>query len=326
MSRPLVVDTDPGLDDALALLVALGSPEVRVEGISTVAGNVSVDAATVNVFRILEVAAPAHPLRVARGAAAPLARPLVTAAHVHGPDGLGGVSALTDPGGRPRYPGSARALEPGDGADLILDLASRFGSDLTLLALGPLTNVALALRRDARRLGRIGRLVVMGGAVAVPGNVTAAAEFNFFVDPEAAAAVVGSDLPLELGPLDVTRETLVTEGERAGRIDGRSDPAARFVRDFTGWGFASAAARGAAGLVLHDPLAAGATIDQTLVGWAPRQVTVECAAGLPRGRSRAEPWSGAAGGSAAPPCRVATSVDAARFLDFFLERVCRASA
>src|ERR1700675_2715636 len=190
---PILIDTDPGIDDALAILLALGSPEVSVEAITTVAGNVEVDLATANVFRVLDVARPwdvARPVRrppVARGAAAPLAGPLLTAPHVHGEDGLGNLGGLREPDGRLRYPEPSRILEMLDGADLILETSDRFAGRLVVVALGPLTNVALALRRNRGRLARAARIVVMGGAVAVPGNVTAAAEFNMHVDPEAAA-------------------------------------------------------------------------------------------------------------------------------------------
>src|SRR5204862_195840 len=144
--------------------------------------------------------------RLAQGAEAPLKRPLVTATHIHGTDGLGHVDRLGDREGRPRYPAATHAFEMLDGPDLILETADRFREELVIVALGPLTNLAVALSRDRRALSRVGRIVVMGGAVAVPGNVTAAAEFNFYVDPEAAAAVFEADLPLELVPLDVTQQ------------------------------------------------------------------------------------------------------------------------
>ena len=172
LTTPVLIDTDPGIDDALAILLALGSPEISVEAITTVAGNVEVALATRNAFRILDAVRPARRPRVARGAAAPLAGPLITAAHVHGDDGLGNLAAFLEPDGRPRYPEPFHALEMLDGADLILETADRFAGRLVLVALGPLTNVALALQRDRKRLAQAARIVVMGGAVAVPGNVT----------------------------------------------------------------------------------------------------------------------------------------------------------
>src|SRR5262245_38353420 len=141
MPVPWLIDTDPGIDNALALLLAFASPEVSVEAITSVAGNVPVDLTTANVHRILSVGAPTWPPRVARGAAAPLRGPLVTAAHFHGDDGLGGVSLLRDPGGQLRYPAPASTPDvPGsvDGPDLIIEMARRFAGDLVIVALGPL--------------------------------------------------------------------------------------------------------------------------------------------------------------------------------------------
>src|SRR5207247_11107668 len=129
--------------------------------------------------------------RRASGPLAPLIRPLTTAAHFHGDDGLGNLDRFIEPDGKPRYPAVPNTLEMSDGADLILEMADRFGEELVVVALGPLTNLATALERDPRRLGRAGRIVVMGGAVATPGNVTPAAALNFYVDPEDAALVCG---------------------------------------------------------------------------------------------------------------------------------------
>src|SRR5262245_20583902 len=264
----LLIDTDPGIDDALALLLALRSPEASVEAITTVAGNVPVDHATHNVFRILDVVRPAAMPRVARGAEAPLARPLVTAADVHGDDGLGNLDRFVESDGSPRYPALAHSLEMLDGADLILETAERFGQELVVVALGPLTNLALALARDARRLSRVGRIVVMGGAVRAPGNVTPAAEFNFYVDPEAAAAVFEGARPLEVVTLDVTRQVLLDQDALADRLDRSRSPLARFVSDFTLHGFAFGAEHAREGITLHDPLAVGVALDPSLVRFA----------------------------------------------------------
>jgi purine nucleosidase/pyrimidine-specific ribonucleoside hydrolase len=322
----LVIDTDPGIDDALALLLALGSPGARVLAITTVAGNVDVDRATLNVFRILHAARPAAPPRVAKGASAPLRRPLVTAPAVHGDDGLGGLDRHREPDGRPRYPEPPSPLEMQDGADLILEMAARHGADLTLVALGPLTNVALALDRDPLVLRSIGRLVVMGGAVAVPGNVTPAAEFNFYVDPEAAAAVLGAGLPVEMVPLDVTRRAVLAERDLAARLAGADSPLARLVADFTDHGLRFARARRAAGMALHDPLAVGVALDPSLVAFEPLCVEVECEGRLTRGLSLADRRPGADRGRGAASARVAMDVDAPRFLRLFLERLCPASS
>ena len=325
MARPVLIDTDPGIDDALALFLAWGTPGIQVETITTVAGNVSVELATTNVFRLLEAARPARRPRVARGAAAPLRQPLATAAHVHGDDGLGRLDRFRGPDGRPRYPTPRLDLETRDGPDLILEAAARFGAELTVVALGPLTNVALALARDPERLRRVGRIVVMGGAVAAPGNITPAAEFNFFVDPDAAAAVVGAGLPLDLVPLDVTRQVVLEASALEAALPLPRGAARRLLFDLTEHGFEFGAARGEGGIALHDPLAMALAVDPSLVGWEALHVAVETDSPLTRGRSLADrrPRASREGH---PTCRVALTVDAPRALAVVLEGLCRASA
>ena len=325
-SRPVLIDTDPGIDDALAILLAWGLAGLRVEAISTVAGNVSVDLATVNVFRLLEAARPTHRPRVARGAAAPLRRPLVTAAHVHGDDGLGNLDRFRGPDGRPRYPSPRLDLETRDGADLILETAGRFGEDLVVIALGPLTNVALALGRDPARLRRIGRLVVMGGAVTVAGNVTPAAEFNFYVDPDAAQAVLAGGLPVELIPLDVTRRVTLGRAALDTRLPPPRGPRGQFLEDFCAHGFAFGGRRGDGGITLHDPLAVAVAADPSLVGLEPLHVQVETESDLTRGLSLADRRPGAPEGRQPPNCHVALAVDAPRAVALTLEGLCRACA
>jgi inosine-uridine nucleoside N-ribohydrolase len=326
LTTPVLIDTDPGIDDALAMLLALSSPEVSVEAITTVAGNVTVERGTVNVFRILDVIRPARLPRVARGAGAPLTRPLVTAAHVHGEDGLGNIDRLRDPNGRPRYPDPVAKVEMRDGPDLILETAEKHPGELVIVALGPLTNLALALKRDAGRLRLARRIVVMGGAVTVAGNITPAAEFNLYVDPEAAAAVFEAGLPIELIPLDVTRQVLLTRAaltEAVSRAPGRR---ARFLEDFSRFGFDFADAHGDGGIVLHDPLAVAAAVAPELVRLEPFHVDIECEGTHTRGMTVADRRSLAPARKKSPNCRAALGVDVEAALQLFLERVCRTSA
>jgi purine nucleosidase/pyrimidine-specific ribonucleoside hydrolase len=320
----LLIDTDPGIDDALALVLALTSPDASIEGVSTVAGNVLVDQATINALRILAVADSTTPIRVARGAEAPLTRPLVTAAHVHGDDGLGNLDGFMEPDGRPRYPKPDHAIEMRDGPDLILELANQFRDELVVVALGPLTNLALALERDRRAVSRVGRIVVMGGAVAVPGNVTPGAEFNFYVDPEAAAAVFEAGLPIDLVPLDVTEQVVLAQAELARRLAACPSRLGRFVADFSLHGFAVGRVE-SGGIILHDPLAMGVALDPTLVGFEHLHVEVECEGRATRGLSLADRREIPTHRKRRPNCRVATTVDARRFLDLFLDRLCPAS-
>jgi len=211
-----------------------------------------------------------------------------------------------------------------DATELILETSRRFGQELIVVALGPLTNLALALGRDRQALSQVGRVVVMGGAVAVPGNTTAAAEFNFYVDPEAAATVIDSELPIELIPLDVTHQTVVKQTVLADRLARSPSPVAQFVADFTVHGFASESG-GLGGLVMHDPLAMGVALDPSLVGFEPHHVVVECQGQTTRGMSVADRRPASGRRPLRPNCRVAMSVDAARFIDTFLDRVCPAS-
>lgn len=322
----LLIDTDPGIDDALALLLALSSPGASVEAITAAAGNVPVDQAVLNIFRILDVVRPSPPPKTARGASTPLKRALITAGHVHGEDGLGNLDRFVDADGRPRYPTLPHTLETRDGADLILDMADRYGKDLIVVALAPLTNLAVAVERDPAKLRRVGRIVIMGGAVAVPGNVTPGAEYNFYVDPDAAATVFEAGLPLEVVPLDVTRQVVLRQSELAARLDRCPSRIAQFVADFTLHGFAFGDERGDGGIALHDPLAVGAALDPSLVGYEALRVEVEYQGRIALGMSVADRRPFRSHHRGRPNCRVAMSVDAPRFLGLFLDRLCPASA
>jgi inosine-uridine nucleoside N-ribohydrolase len=327
MTCHLLIDTDPGIDDALAILLALASPEAHIEAVTVVAGNVAVDLAAANARRILAVAGPTPMPPVIRGAETPLKRALVTAGHVHGQDGLGNLDRFVEPDGRLRYPEPPSTPETRSAAEAILETVDRWGPELTVVALGPLTNLAAAAALDVRRLARAGRVVVMGGAITVPGNVTAAAEFNFFVDPEAAAQVLEAGLPVELIPLDVTRKVVLAQSVLTERLRRcADDPIARFILDFTLHGFAFGAAQEGGGIVLHDPLAMAVALDPSLVTFQAMSVEVECEGKLTRGLSLADRRALPAHRKRVPGCRVAMDVDSEAVLRLFLERLCPASA
>ncbi len=326
MAIPLLIDTDPGIDDALALLLAFRSPECSVEAITTVAGNVAVERCTQNAFRILEAARPTRPPAVGRGAEKPLARPLVSAPHVHGDDRLGNLAELREADGSPRYPKPRVALSPRDGPDLILDTIGRFAGELIVVALGPLTNLALALQREPRRMALLRRIVIMGGAVGVPGNVTPSAEFNFYVDPEAAAQVLASGLPIELVPLDVTTRAILRRSVLQKRLAACPDPLSRFVTDVTERGFQFAEAIGEGGITLHDPVTVGIALAPSLTHFESLHVAVECEGTLTRGMSVADRRAIPQGKKAPATCRVARWLRADNFLDLFLDRLCPASS
>lgn len=325
VATPVLIDTDPGIDDVLALLLAFRLPEWRVEAITTVAGNVPVEVGTRNVARVLGVVRPAQLPLVAPGASGPRTRPLVTATRVHGEDGIGGLGGLTDSHGRPEFPEAPLRRYAGDAADLLVDCAQRWSSELVVITLGPLTNLALAIDRDAAALRRVRAVVAMGGSMAVGGNVTAAAEFNLFVDPEAAAHVLAAALPLTLVPLDVTHE-VVWPRARIERLAEALDPVGRFAHKVAQRGLALGAASDEPGIIMHDPLAVGVALDPTLVQTAILPVAVETAGTLTRGMTVVDRRPRATWRQGEAHCRVALRVDAARFLKLYEERVCSASA
>ena len=323
--RPVVIDTDPGIDDALAIVLALRSPELRVELMTTVAGNTGLRAATDNARRILALLEPAEPPRLVAGAARPLRGRLTTAPEVHGDDGLLGLSRVRDPGGRLLFPASRGPLPArGDAADAIVAKAREHGGKLTIVALGPLTNLARALDADAAAMREIGRLIVMGGAIEAPGNVTAAAEFNFHVDPEAADRVLTSGMRITLVGLDVTRQVRLRWPVVRDALHGNESPLARAIRHMT-----RPLDSNDGGLLLHDPLAMALAVDATLVRTRPLPVRIETKGEHTRGMSvsdrrrtaGARPADGNAAAGDSSLVDVAFEVDAARVLGLVAERV-----
>jgi purine nucleosidase len=198
MAQKIILDCDPGIDDAMAIAFAVGSPDIELTGITTVAGNVGLDKTTANALRLLEFFGAAQ-VPVTAGAAAPLARPAITAEHVHGADGLRGLM----------LPAAAAQPRPGHAVDYIVDAVLAAPGEITLVAVGPLTNVALALRREPALAGAVRDFVIMGGST-TRGNVTPAAEFNIAADPEAAAEVFTADWTVTMVGLDVTLQATAT--------------------------------------------------------------------------------------------------------------------
>ena len=196
--QKIIIDTDPGQDDAVAILLALASPELEVLGIVAVAGNVPLSLTELNTRKICELAGRPD-IPVYAGASRPLVRPLVTAENVHGKTGLDGP-ALPDP---------VMPLQTQHGVDFIIETLMA-EEDVVLCTLGPLTNIAMALVKQPEIATRISRLVMMGGGFFEGGNVTPAAEFNIYVDPHAAKAVFASGIPIVMHPLDVTHQALTT--------------------------------------------------------------------------------------------------------------------
>lgn len=303
-----MLDVDTGVDDALAIMLALRSPELEVLGITTVSGNVPVSRCTANTLLVLEMlGAPDIP--VVAGAAAPLGRRAFTATDVHGPDGLGGVTR--------NYPIPSRQARQG-AADFLLEMVGRTPGEVTLITMGPLTNLATAIRRDEKTMRQLQDVTVMGGAIRVPGNVAATTEFNFAVDPEAAAIVLAAGLNLTLVPLDVTEQIILTRDAVEGAGDGRL-PA--FVREITAATMVfHRDVEGFDGMFLHDPLAVGTVVDPSLVRGQALALAVERQGELTAGMAVADLRRRS---KAAPTAIVCHQVDVARFMQLFTRRVLR---
>lgn len=303
----VILDVDTGVDDALAIMLAVRSPELEVLGITTVNGNVPVAQSTANTLLVLDVLdAPNIP--VVLGATAPLVREAFTAAEVHGGDGLGNVTA--------RYPKPTRQAAQG-AVEFLLEMIRRFPGELTLIASGPLTNIAAAIRKDWTVMQGLHGITVMGGAIHVPGNVGPTTEFNFAVDPEAAAIVLGAGLPIRLVPLDVTEQVILSR-ETVERVKDLGRLQA-FIHDMTATtiGFHQEH-EGFDGMFLHDPLAVGVVVDPSLVRMQPMAMAVERQGELTSGMAAADLRRRS---RATPTVAVCLEVEAARFLHLFAQHV-----
>lgn len=302
----MIIDTDPGLDDALAILLALGSPEVDLIGVTTVAGNTNLANTTANALRILELAGRGD-IPVAAGAARGLIREAPrTAEHVHGSDGLGGLP-LPPP---QTWPVDAHAV------DFIAERLQESARPITIVAIGPLTNVALLLAIHPAAAARIGRLVIMGGA-ARGGNATPTSEFNIRSDPEAAYRVFTAGLPLTMVGLDVTDRAVVTAKDVDALRDG--GPVARFVVGVVDYYSRFHQDRyGATVTYQHDALAVAEAVAPGIVHTSRLHVEVECGHGPTRGTTVVD-VHGVTG--QVPNTDVALDFDHPGFVDLLLSRL-----
>jgi inosine-uridine nucleoside N-ribohydrolase len=299
----IILDCDPGHDDAIALLLALASPELDLAGVTTVAGNQTLQKTTANAIRVLDhVGRPEVP--VAAGADRPLVRARYVADYVHGETGLDG----------PDLPPAAREPAKEHAIDFMAARAS--DAPLTLVAVGPLTNVALFLARYPELQDRIERVVLMGGAIA-EGNVTPAAEFNIWADPEAAERVFQSGLDVTMVGLDVTHKALFRQ-EHADAL-AAAGKAGRLVADLFGFYVQFHRSQyGWDGTPIHDAVAVAHVIDPSILETRDRGVIVDTGPELSRGRTYVDLW-GRAGW--APNCHVATGIDSDAFLALLVERI-----
>ncbi|MGH6821613.1 MAG: nucleoside hydrolase [Methylocella sp.] len=305
-----MIDTDPGQDDAVAILLALASPEFDVLGITAVAGNVPLALTERNVRKICELAGRPD-VKVYAGAIRPMLRPLVTAESVHGKTGLDG----------PVLPEPKMQLQTQHGVDFIIDtLMSRDAATVTLCALGPLTNLALALVREPRIASRIARIVAMGGGFSEGGNMTPAAEFNIYVDPHAARIVFDAGVPITLIPLDCTHQALTTSA-RIGKfrsMPNRSGPAVAAMLDF--YERFDERKYGTDGGPLHDPCVIAWLLKPELFRGRHVNVAIECESELTMGMTVIDWWRVT---GRAPNATVLRNVNAEGFFNLLAERIAR---
>ncbi len=329
---PTLIDCDPGIDDALAIALALASPELDLRAITTVNGNVPARWAYRNGCRVvsflgMHLRSPRPLPAVYPGAGRPLGGGRVDrkiSVSIHGEDGLGDLFRKRKPPapGLPnknRLPDESRVASQGiESSQVIVSLSRSLGSALSIIAIGPLTNLALAVRRDRMALAGVGRIVVMGGAAQMPGNASSTAEFNVHCDPEAAELVMNCGAPITMIGLDVTRRAVLPS--RSLRGGGEFRGALRdLVRPYIGF---SKRRRGVDGVTLHDPLAVAAAMEPGLVGCLRRKVSVECGNGPARGMTVVDLRPGAgAPVSHTRRVEVAMEVDEKRFLRLFLSRL-----
>jgi inosine-uridine nucleoside N-ribohydrolase len=301
----IVLDCDPGHDDAIALLLALASPELELACVTTVAGNQTLAKTTANAIRVLDhVGRPDIP--VAAGADRPLVRELSVAAYVHGDTGLDG----------PVLPEPSRAPAREHAVEAIARAVQMSAAPVTLIATGPLTNVALFLARYPELAGRLEQIVLMGGAIGL-GNVTPAAEFNLWVDPEAAQRVFSSGVAVTMVGLDVTHRALLRD-VHVRRLAGVGRAGAlvadlfgfyvRYHQRVYGWD----------GAPVHDAVAVAHVVDGALLRCKQCGVAIDNGPEPARGRSYVDLW-GTSGWE--PNARVAVEIDAERFLALLVERI-----
>jgi purine nucleosidase len=281
MARRIIIDTDPGQDDAVAILLALASPEeIEVLGITAVAGNVPLALTQVNARKVCELAGRPD-MRVFAGCDRPLERDLVTAEAVHGRTGLDGAD----------LPEPAMPLQEAHAVDFIVETLRREPEgSVTLCPLGPLTNIATAFRTAPDIVGRVGGIVLMGGAYFEVGNWSPAAEFNIYVDPEAAAIVFGAGVPLTVVPLDVTHKVLTT-GARVSALRDLGTPVGDVVADWIGFFERHDEAKyGSDGAPLHDPCVIAHLVRPGLLTGRHINVEIETRSDLTRGMTVADWW------------------------------------
>jgi len=320
--KRIIIDTDPGTDDAMALLLAFHSPEVRVEAVTVVAGNVTSDMGLENALKIASLVGRCD-VPIARGSTRPLLEPLATGLFWNGPGGMGGA----------KLPAPTCRASGEFGPDLIIETIHKFPHEITLVPVGPLTNIAMAVRKDPSIVPLVKEVILMGGGI-TGGNVNAVSEYNVHSDPEAAAIVFNAGWPLTMVGLDVTEITLVTD-EDVARLEQHPGPETEFAATVLRYQIGTYKGTGIFhGGAIHDALAVGQAIDSTFLTTQDMRVDIETEGKFTRGMTVAnrknviekEAVSGDHVESVGvepvtPNVHVAMAIDARRFVDFLLARI-----
>lgn len=316
----VIIDTDPGTDDALALLLAFNSPELRVEAITVVAGNVTADLGLDNALRIASLAEKCD-VPIAKGAAGPLAQKLNTEEFWNGAGGVGGAE----------LPSTSCKAIPTFGPDLIIQLVHQFPHEITLIPIGPETNIALAVAKDPAIVPLVKGVVLMGGSI-TGGNVNATSEFNIHADPEAASIVFNAGWPMVMVGLDVTERTLITNADVA-RMESKPGPETKFAAAVARFQIGTYQGTGFGGGAIHDALAVGEVIDRSFLKTKAMRVDIETQGKFTRGATvanrenavdrvvpRGDRLETVGVDTVEPNVQVAIAVDSQRFIQLFVER------
>ncbi|HYD98781.1 MAG TPA: nucleoside hydrolase [Alphaproteobacteria bacterium] len=309
MARPIIIDTDPGQDDAIAILLALASPELKVLGLTAVAGNVPLHLTELNCRRLLALANRTD-VPVAAGCSRPMVRRLVTAEQVHGETGLDGAD----------LPMPTVPLDPRHAVDFIIETVLASPEPVTLCPLGPLTNIGMALVTRPEIAKNLREIVLMGGAMHEPGNTTPVAEFNIYVDPHAAHLVFESGVPVTMMPLDVTHRALTTP-ERLARLRAKGTPVTTASADLLQfYGKFDEDRYGFPGAPLHDPCTIAYLLKPELFTGRTVNVSIEHLSELTMGQTVCDWWSIM---GKTPNAQVFNRIDADGFYDLVIERLAR---
>ncbi len=272
----IIIDTDPGVDDSLTFLLAFASPEVKLEALTTSQGNVTVEKGTRNALAVLELARMGQ-VPVARGSELPLVQPLLASDLVHGKSGIGNAQ-LPEPKNRPL---GQHAV------DFLIEKVLAEPGQLSIFPIGPLTNIAMAIRKEPRFAQNVKELVIMGGALREGGNMTPLAEFNIYVDPHAAHIVFHSGIPITLIPLDATHKCILTQSHVDKLLEIKS-PISRFIYDSVEDYMKFSFERGQKGCALHDPLTLAAIIAPDLLTLKEYYVDVDISGSISMGNTFAD--------------------------------------